>query len=43
MSQDSPRRENRAAALEVIASHETHPRDSSEITPYPRFADAIAR
>ena len=39
---DSPDRENLAAALEVIATHETHPRDPSEITPYLRFADEIA-
>ena len=40
---DSPDRENLAAALEVIATHETHPRDPAEITPYLRFADEIAR
>ena len=39
----SPDRENLAAALEVIATYDTHPRDPAELTPYLRFADEIAR
>lgn len=40
---DSPDRENLAAALEVIATYDTYPRDPAELTPYLRFADEIAR
>ena len=36
-------RENLAAALEVIATYDTHPRDPAELTPYLRVADDIAR
>jgi DNA-binding transcriptional MerR regulator len=41
--QDSVDRENLAAALEVVASYDTHPRDPTELAPYLRFADDIAR
>ena len=41
--EDSPDRENLAATLELIASYDTHPRDVSEIEPYVRLADEIAR
>ena len=40
---DSSDRENLAAALEVIATHDTHPRDPAEIAPYLRLADEVAR
>jgi DNA-binding transcriptional MerR regulator len=40
---DSLDRENLAAALEVVATYDTHPRDPAEITPYLGFADEIAR
>lgn len=40
---DHPDRENLAVLLEQIAAYDTHPRDPSEMTPYLRFADQIAR
>jgi DNA-binding transcriptional MerR regulator len=40
---DCPDRENLAAAMEVVATYDTHPRDPAELTPYVGFADQIAR
>lgn len=40
---DAPDRDNLAAALEQVATYDTHPRDPAELTPYVRFADEIAR
>lgn len=40
---ESPERDRLAAALEVVARYDTHPRDPAELTPYLRFADEIAR
>ncbi len=40
---DSSDRENLAAALEVVATHDTHPRDPGELHPYLRVADEVAR
>jgi len=40
---DAIDRENLAAALEVVATYDTHPRDPAELAPYLRFADDIAR
>jgi DNA-binding transcriptional MerR regulator len=40
---DCPDRENLAAAMEVVATYDTHPRDPAELTPYLHFADQIAR
>lgn len=39
----SPDRENLAAALEVVATYDTHPHDPAELMPYLKFADEIAR
>lgn len=39
---DAVDRENLAAALEVVATYDTHPRDPAELAPYLRFADDIA-
>lgn len=40
---DAPDRENLAAAIEQVAAYDSHPRDPSEMAPYLKFADDIAR
>lgn len=40
---DAPDRENLAAAIEQVATYDTHPRDPDELRPYVDIADRLGR